>query len=1058
MSIPATSFAGRLALRAADTYLYGAASAPTASGGFFCPAPGEVGGIAFSWVAASDLGGEVQLGSLLQRSSPTLLIPALSLPTNANVVPQLTACYASNSQDTRLCDTVQLRFGVAPSPLAAVLSGANATVGNLPVVLDASASFDPDSLPGQLAFAWSCRALFGDGVCRRASDRQTLQLPQGSASSVNVSLLGDPTTGNAYVLSVVVSKGNRSVTASGTLVVIAGARPVVTLQGLPQDLRVNPSARLFIEGSVRSDGPASTLSTWWVVLSGPPGLNLNNASQTATSVNSTSLVLLPGALRPRSTYTLRLYALDKLYGLAFADVAFATAGSPRGAVGPLGGVTVTPDFGFAFETTFQARWGGGGVSAHNAQLAATERTLLSLRLVPSGLTPMLFPTWAQVAFTDWLEEDAPLSFQLSYSIVGSPSGDLPVTLSTFKPGSSVAVRLPSGLPGNGSALVLQVLVRNALGAATTTAAVSRPVRVLWRGGLQDGVEQEAAVSAATAQAIAAVAVGSADAALAAVTGTAQLLNTFAAGESGAMPPSTTTTTTSSDYVDGTGGGINATRRSAQRDALVNVIAQASRTVVASAESRQAVAAAVGAVASAPGELSPTAQTQALGVLTAMATTAAASGIATQAATVDALSGGAAAAIVDALSGVVDSTLVGSGPAGAAARRELLAGPFSSQGGAGVGMGALGAAVGVLDALAASLSAQLSLPGEAPTNVLARSGRIAMSVQSVQLADSTAPSASTSAFAAAGARQQAGFTAPGTATSFAPLPAEATARLARATTGGPSAGVLSQFFSLAFLPYPDPDFPSSTADAAAQQPTARLRFADPVSGAEIALGNLSTPIVFSMPSPVGVSGGAPVAATCRYWDVRKQRLTTEGCFALPSPRPPASALTVAWLPEAQRPPGADLSALWEASGPLMENCRVAWIACSSGGGSALGRPPAGNTSNSTARSAFPPTNGSVAFLNPARPLAAPSISCPSAEDAQNASAYPNGAPALLRVFVGSSCKLWQPQEEGGPPACWWDAGLQRFAGDGCVAAPQLDCACRRVLRIEGLPLLLCLFPL
>lgn len=651
--------------------------------------------------------------------------------------------------------------------------------------------------------------------------------------------------------------------------------------------------------------------------------------------------------------------------------------------------------------------------------------------------------------SNWLQEDLPLSYQLSYSVDGDNTTAEPVIASTFKPGESIPVQLPGGLAAYGSTVTLRLFARNAAGAVTAAPLVRRVV-VSWPA-LQDLSAQTAFVSAATSGASAAVAAGSPDTALALAVGTAALINSVSRGNhsrsssTGAGAPTTTSTSTTSSTdaaggasgpPGGGGGGSGGSAsdspeavlaRAQQREELVSVIAQAASIVRPSADSLEAVAAAISTVVSVTAEVTPAAQGRSLQVLAAVAGGGGPRGDA-------AVSQSASRACVQALSGIVQAALFPSsqGRNAAAAGRSLLQQDAAVSappvpGSSSATMSTLGAAVSVLDTLAGTLGSQLDVPGEAPAAVSA--GSIALSVQ----LDSPAGEDSR--------LFRSGFSAPGAAAAFAPLPQEAAAAL-RNGTSPEAPAVLSQFLSLAFSPYPDDQAQAAggAADEAASQPMARLLFTD-TSGAEIPIRGLppTSPVLFSMRPPRGGRVSAGAAASCRFWSEERQELSTEGCAAMPSPRPPLHTLSWA-APEAAAARPRDLSALWDISGPLVENCEVVFLDCSTATASARQPTP---TNGSAAYNSSSNSRRALAYLDPQDPLSVPAVRCPAADVASNRTVFPSGPPAAMRVFVGHRCRMWVPDENG----CWWNATSQ-----GALSRQQLSHApipCRESnARSEG----------
>lgn len=134
-----------------------------------------------------------------------------------------------------------------------------------------------------------------------------------------------------------------------------------------------------------------------------------------------------------------------------------------------------------------------------------------------------------------------------------------------------------------------------------------------------------------------------------------------------------------------------------------------------------------------------------------------------------------------------------------------------------------------------------------------------------------------------------ITVPGSPSSFDALPAGTFA----------SVGVQqiqTQFISLAFDPY------SATASERKRSGITRLRFTSGATGSELAVGDLTRPITFTLPAIPGLTSGdgfssstssesaidatgPGLKATCAFWAPSQKRFSTEGCAALPNPLPP-----------------------------------------------------------------------------------------------------------------------------------------------------------------------------
>lgn len=453
-TIVSSSFTNNRVGRGQNASIFSAVSVPqlSAGGRFLClPASG---GITFSWSAVAG-GQPVPLSAAANRAStPTLVLPAGTLQANTQATAQIVACYTAALADTSLCGVAQRTFDVVNSPLVVLLAGGNATVGQEPFTLDASASYDPDG--GPITFSWGCSTFPGGGSCgagaqfdsspkqtitllvrgsgglRRLSNCESVALclvnvgqpprflPRrlascGSWKVANESAsspaccasnsLQPPQGGVTSVITLTVTStvDGRTATASTRITARASPQlPVVSIRGLPGGRTVNPSAKLTVFGSVRSFATDGSLITLWTVVEEPgnPPLNLSSPSVLATpAANSGSIVFQPNALRPRSRYVFQLSATDSA-GSTSAQVEVLTSGQPRAsaATGAPGRVTVTPATGVGLQTSFR------------------------------------------VSTTGWLQnEDPPLSYQVAYVVNGSSgdSGACPLSLH-----SSSSVRLP----------------------------------------------------------------------------------------------------------------------------------------------------------------------------------------------------------------------------------------------------------------------------------------------------------------------------------------------------------------------------------------------------------------------------------------------------------------------------------------------------------------------------------------------------------------------------------------------------------------------------------------
>ncbi|KAK3233868.1 hypothetical protein CYMTET_55843 [Cymbomonas tetramitiformis] len=147
-----------------------------------------------------------------------------------------------------------LTFYVEPQQLVALVSPAGLQTGqDSLVVLNAADSYDPDEMPGELRFRWTCTTELAEeggeaaGYCHT---RDGLQLPPSwDGETLQLSLLG-AAEGLVYNFRVLVSKGDREAEATTRIVITSGRLPVPAI--LPLLHKPNANDRLRLQSEVRS--------------------------------------------------------------------------------------------------------------------------------------------------------------------------------------------------------------------------------------------------------------------------------------------------------------------------------------------------------------------------------------------------------------------------------------------------------------------------------------------------------------------------------------------------------------------------------------------------------------------------------------------------------------------------------------------------------------------------------------------------------------------------------------------------------------------------------------
>lgn len=258
--------------------------------------------------------------------------------------------------------TASVRLVVERVDLQAVISGGARTVGQgNPVVVDASASFDPnvplaESAAG-LQFAWAVRRL--NGTLSTAFDLGALATNESVLTLPGGTLAAGPDGSSTYEASLELSKPSASLRASASVLitVVVDSVPVITFVPLTQ-AKYNPrftlaTERLNVEASV-APAPGSEvpdggwLYSWraFTIVAGSPVAAPAVLEKTTTGTSLPRIAFASAALQAGATYQ---FELEVSGGTATA------AGSVTVVMNrpPFGGsLAVAPRNGTATETLF----------------------------------------------------------------------------------------------------------------------------------------------------------------------------------------------------------------------------------------------------------------------------------------------------------------------------------------------------------------------------------------------------------------------------------------------------------------------------------------------------------------------------------------------------------------------------------------------------------------------------------------------------------------------------------------------------------------------------------
>lgn len=289
--------------------------------------PPSVGGLAYSWQGVLSSGAAsaplALSATVNQAATPNLFLPGRTVPAGASSASvALTVAFAGTA-DRRGAASASATFVVASSPLSVALSGAaNAVVGALseacaiaslagegrrvwfslspshafsPATASILASYSAGSGPalvrcdltdpdGEAAapvrYEWTCTGPDPTDPTGCLTDSGTPLAFAPNAPAQALRLLGSR-AGVRYQVACTATKGARSASAGGFLLVRSVPLPTVSVAGLPAGEAVNPSARLVLLANVTAALPAlagSLRLRWGWALAAEPSVDLTDPS------------------------------------------------------------------------------------------------------------------------------------------------------------------------------------------------------------------------------------------------------------------------------------------------------------------------------------------------------------------------------------------------------------------------------------------------------------------------------------------------------------------------------------------------------------------------------------------------------------------------------------------------------------------------------------------------------------------------------------------------------------------------------------------------------------
>ena len=245
--------------------------------------------------------------------------------------------------------------------------------------------------------------------------------------------------------------------------------------------------------------------------------------------------------------------------------------------------------------------------------------------------------------------------------------------------------------------------------------------------------------------------------------------------------------------------------------------------------------------------------------------------------------------------------------------------------------------------------------------------------------------------------------------------------------------LAQYFALDFDPYAAQYGFRFVFDGSASSTlynstgVSRLQVVDASTLQPVTLTNLPRPIAFEMPQVSGTGGGVNAQGRCGFWDANATWYDTTGTATLPDPRPDAHVLQFADAPPT--PDDAALALAWNITGPLLENCTLAFLDCTA---------PPFERLRIQWDGVWGEYPHNLVYLDPWHPLDFPAVTCPDASADSNlltggnvsaAQLTRTGGQPLLRIYYGFNCDIWKVNNRVN---CTWDAVKQAFFGGGCIS--------------------------
>ena len=304
----------------------------------FSACPVKAASMVFEWTTSA---ADASLGQLLSRfSSSTVMIPERTLVAGRTYT---ISCSVFKSDEPSKKSVGTYTVETLASPLvASVIGGGRVASVQSELLIDASASFDPDfSGPGidnALQFLWQCSMVQGDlRVACRDVNGLLLNLTSGRALRFPPDFL---IAGTGYEFSVSVFKSGRSAFATAAVQIATGAFVEDATLVLVSQTRVNFNEKVSI---VCKSATVITSYDWFISEIGAAApLRFTNSDPTGQS-----LLLGPGTLSPGKDYDVTAIVTAKNRQPTKLSMSLSVNSPPSS-----GSCSVSPSEGIASVTAF----------------------------------------------------------------------------------------------------------------------------------------------------------------------------------------------------------------------------------------------------------------------------------------------------------------------------------------------------------------------------------------------------------------------------------------------------------------------------------------------------------------------------------------------------------------------------------------------------------------------------------------------------------------------------------------------------------------------------------